>query len=800
MCCALAHFCRGADSPPSAAAPARTYIDLDMGWRFKVSESPMAMQKQFDDSDWPQVNVPHDWSIAGPFSADYGSGNGYAPGGIAWYRKHFTMDAADKGKLVTLELDGVYDNAEVWLNGFYVGGRPYGFESFTCDLTPVLKYDGSDNVVAVRVDHSRFADSRWYTGSGIYRNVRLRVTDPLHLAQGGTFVTTPVVRKGSATVHVETAVENSAGNSQSFTLESDLLAPNGQIVASATTPGTLVSGGNQTLEQEMTVLQPQLWSPDTPTLYTLRSRLSSNTTVADETSTAFGIRAIDFDPDHGFLLNGVATKFKGVCIHQDGGSVGVAIPIEIWERRLQELKALGVNAIRTSHNPPAPEFLDLCDKLGFLVMDEAFDEYTPAKNKWVVGWNQGVPSRFGYSENFANWSVRDMQDMVRRDRNHPSIVMWSIGNEIDYPNDPFTDPALGKDYKPGNPPGTDMVKWGKPLVAAVKQLDLTRPVTAALASVAMSNAVGFAQILDIAGYNYQEPRYAADHQAFPQRVIYGSENKHDYASWTAVRDNPAISGQFLWTGIDYLGEARAWPSRANPDGLLDLCGFVKPLGYYRQSLWSSQPMVYLCTSRSGTARNAGGDTNGPTGRESWNWPDQTPLTVSCYTNCPTVTLTLNDQPLGTKNLSDAVDGVLTWQIPYTAGVLKAVGQKDGQTVCKFELKTAGPPSRIELHADATQLQANGKAIAQVEFDVVDEEGVRVPDATQELNFAVSGPAQILGLGNGDVTNSEPVQATFHQVYQGRGLAIVQSTPLPGSITLTVSSPGLDSATLTMNSN
>jgi len=710
------------------------------------------------------------------------------------------MDAADQGKRVTLELDGVYDNSEVWLNGFFVGSRPYGFESYTCDLTPLLKFGDAENVLAVRVDHSRFADSRWYTGSGIYRNVRLCVTDPLHLAHWGTYITTPVVKTDSATVHVETAVENNSGRARAFTLQSDLLAPDGQVVATTTDPDTLDDGQNGTVSQNLAIPSPQLWSTDSPTLYSLHTRLIADNTTVDETTTPFGVRSLTFDPNTGFSLNGVPTKFKGVCIHQDGGSVGVAIPVQVWERRLAELKALGVNAIRTSHNPPSPEFLDLCDRLGFLVMDEAFDEYTPAKNKWVVGWNQGVPGRFGYSEFFPNWSVRDISDMVLRDRNHPSIVMWSIGNEIDYPNDPFTDPALGNAYRPGNPPGTDMVKWGRPLVAAVKQLDLTRPVTAALASVAMSNAVGFAQILDIAGYNYQEPRYAADHLQFPERVIYGSENKHSYAAWIAVRENPVISGQFLWTGIDYLGEARAWPMRANADGLLDLCGFVKPLGYFRQSLWSSQPMVYLCAEKTGATTTEVDGPNGPTGNETWNWPDQTALTVSCYTNCPQVTLTLNDQPLGTKTLADAVSGVLTWQIPYAPGVLKAVGQKDGQTICEFTLKSAGPAARIELHPDTAQLHADGKAISQIEFDVVDANGVRVPDAAQELTFTLTGPAQILGIGNGDITNSEPVQGPDHRAFQGRGLAIIQSSTTAGPITLTVTGSGLSPATLALTSN
>ncbi|HEY4988536.1 MAG TPA: DUF4982 domain-containing protein, partial [Opitutaceae bacterium] len=445
----------------------------------------------------------------------------------------------------------------------------------------------------------------------------------------------------------------------------------------------------------------------------------------------------------------------------------------------------------------APEFLDLCDRLGFLVMDEAFDEFTPSKNKWVVGWNQGVPSRFGYSEQFAEWSVRDIQDMVRRDRNHPCIVMWSIGNEIDYPNDPFSDPALGKDFRPGNPPGTDMAKWGRPLVAAVKQLDGTRPVTAALASAAMSNAAGFAQILDIAGYNYQESRYAADQGLYPERFIYGSENSHTYSAWVAVRDNPAVSGQFLWTGIDYLGEARAWPMRANPDGLLDLCGFVKPLGRFRQSLWSPQPMVYLCAQESDKAAGAAGDTRQPVGKESWNWPDNTRLTVSCYTNCPQVTLFLNGEAVGTQNLADAEEGVLSWKLPYAKGVLKALGKKEGRVVCDFALQTAGSPYGITLHPDVTQLRADGKDVSQVEFDVIDAQGVRVPDADTEINFEMTGPSRIQGVGNGDVSNSERVDAPTHRVFQGRGLMIVQSTLGKGPISLKASADGLQPDTATL---
>jgi beta-galactosidase len=773
--------------------------DFDANWLFSKSDPQSAMMPEFNDAAWRKLNVPHDWSIEGPFSPDYGSGNGFVPGGIAWYRKHFTLDPADKGKLVAIEFDGVYDNAEVWINGQLAGGRPYGFESFQLDLTPYLKWD-SDNIIAVRVDHSRFADSRFYTGSGIYRNVRLTITDPLRIAHWGTYVTTPAITSGSATVHIESTVENSSGSKEDFSLQSDIVSPDGKIVASLTTSNSAAGNSTQPMTQDIVIPQPQLWSIETPTLYTLKSTVTSGGATADETETPFGIRTATFDPNKGFFLNDVSMKLKGVCLHHDAGSLGAAVPEPVLERRLRLLKEIGVNAIRTSHNPPDPQLLDLCDRLGFLVMDEAFDEFTPSKRKWVEGWNKGVPSHFGYAEIFAQWSVPDISDMVCRDRNHPSIILWSIGNEVDYANDPFTDPSLGKEYKPGNPPATELLKCAAPLVAAVKSLDRTRPVTAALATVVMSNAVGLPELLDAVGYNYQEARYAADHAAYPNRIIYGSENAKQYAAWQAVAKNDYIAGQFLWTGIDYLGEARAWPNRASGMGLLDLCGFKRPVGWMRQSLWSDKPMVYICVSRGMTNGNEDGGRRFFNGVESWNWPANFNAKVLCFTNCPSVTLTLNGKVIGTKKSSEAVNGVLNWQIPFESGTLTAIGQSDGKDAPSYTLQTAGAPSRIELFPDTTQLHANGKDVSQIEYRIVDAHGVRVPDAAAEVTFDLAGPAKILGIGNGDVNNSENCQAGIHRAYQGRGLAIIQTTPTPGAITLQATAPGLQPATLALQSN
>ena len=774
------------------AQNARVTEDFDANWLFNKGDFASAMMPAFDDSNWRTLNVPHDWSIEGPFSADYGSGNGYAPGGIGWYRKHFQLDANQKGSAVAIEFDGVYDYSEVWVNGQLVGGRPYGFSSFQCDLTPFVKFGSADNVVAVRVDHSRFADSRFYTGSGIYRNVRLVITDKLRLAHWGTSVTTPKIKNDSAIVRIETTIENNSANNKKFSLQSDIVAPDGKIVGTLTTSKSAASNSVQTLVQEIKISQPQLWSLESPQLYTLKSSVKSGDEIVDETETPFGIRTAVFDVNKGFFLNGVSTKLKGVCIHDDAGSLGAAVPDKVLERRLRLLKEIGVNAIRTSHNPPDPELLNLCDQLGFLVMDESLDEFTPGKNKWVTGWNNGVPGHFGYSEMFDQWAVTDVSDMVRRDRNHPSIILWSIGNEVDYANDPFSDPALGENYRPENPPATDLLKYAAPLVAAVKSLDRTRPVTAALANIQMSDAVGLPELLDAVGYNYQEARYAADHVKFPKRIIYGSENGQPYAAWQAVATNNFISGQFLWTGIDYLGEANTWPNRANGAGLLDLCGFKKPIGWFRQSLWSDKPMVYLCVPGAPLNRRFNA-------AEHWNWPSNTIVNVACYANCPEVTLTLNGKIIGTKKSSEAVDGVLNWQVPFEPGTLKAVGRVNGQDVCEFVLQTAGAPSRVELFPDTTQLHADGKDVCHVEFRIVDDNGVRVPDADAEVKFELNGPAKILGLGNGDLSNSENCQGDTHRAFHGCGLAILQTTTMPGSIVLQAKAPGLQPASVILQS-
>ncbi len=774
--------------PPAA----RIVQSADSDWLFSRGDVGAAAMPTFNDAGWTRVDLPHDWSADGPFSAEFASGTGYAPGGIAWYRKHVTLPASLANKVGAIEFDGIYDDSEVWVNGHFVGGRPYGYSSFECPLTPFVTFGSGENVIAVRVDHSRFADSRWYTGSGIYRHVRFRFTDPLRVGHWGTSVTSSAVTAASARVRVETAIDNASTAARAFALESEVVL-RGTVVARSVTPGTVGAGRRQTLVQELDVARPERWSTDSPALYVLRQRIRANNEVTDDVETTFGIRTVRFDPDRGCVLNEQPIKLKGVCVHHDAGSVGAAVPEAVWERRLRALKALGVNAIRTSHNPPAPEFLDLCDQLGLVVLDEAFDEFTPTKNKWVNGRNIGMPSRFGYGEVFAEWAVTDVEDMVKRDRNHPSVVMWSIGNEIDYPNDPFSDPVLGTSYRPTNPPAANLVALARPLIDAVKGLDPTRPVTMALASLAMSDAVGLGEMLDIVGYNYQESRYVADHAKYPQRVILGSETTHTFDNWAIVRDNPYVAGQFLWTGIDYLGEARAFPNRANGAGLLDLAGFKRPAAWFRQSLWSSTPMVYLSASPA-TAPGSLAPTRGAGPEEQWNWPTGSTVVVFAYTNAEEVELSLNGQSLGTKRLAEAQAGVLSWSVPYAPGVLRAVATTRAKPVADFTLRTAGAARRLELTRDVSAVLPDSRQTTQVEFRIVDDAGVRVPNADVLVTFQVEGPARILGLGNGDLNNIENGRDRAHRTYQGRGLVILRIADPTAPVTITATSPGLEGAT------
>lgn len=784
---ALIAFCAPAQS-------AREVLDFDWDWKFLKADAAGAQQNEFDDRTWQPVNLPHDWSIEGPYSSQWASGTGYLPGGIGWYRKTFSAQPDWKNKTVLIEFDGVYKNSEVWLNGHFLGKRPFGYIGFQYDLTDHLVFD-KPNVLAVRVDHSDFADSRWYTGSGIYRHVRLILCDKLRILPWGIYIQSKPLDNGKAAVSIETALQNGRPQTARIEIVSSIFDAQNRRLFQRRYPETIPAGKQTIHRQHFTLENIHLWSPDSPTLYRLETAVELDGTILDKVETPFGIRSIRFDPNEGFFLNGQNLKIKGVCLHHDGGPLGAAVPEKLWRFRLQQLKEIGCNAIRTSHNPPAPELLDLCDQMGFLVMDEAFDEYTPPKKKWIEGWNKGTPGFDGYGKVFEEWAVRDIQDMVRRDRNHPSIILWSIGNEVDYANDPFSHPSMGDEYKPGQPPAENLAKLAKPLAEAVRALDKTRPITAALANAAVSNLVGFADLLDVVGYNYQEQRYAEDHKQYPNRCILGSENSMSFNAWQAVLDNPYVAGQFLWIGWDYLGEAAGWPVRSWTRGLFDLCNYKKPIAWQRQAWWTDEPMVYLAVAgaRGGQGRR------GLEPQPHWNWPDGSAVTVLAYSNCQEVELILNGKSLGVRSPLSTPERTLRWPMPYESGTLTAVGKNNEREVCRYTLTTAGKPAQIRLVSDTDTLRADGKDIALIEFLITDEKGTVVPTASDSVSFTVSGPARILAVGNGDPAAHENHKGPAYPAYRGRSLLIIQSEQQPGSIEVNAVSGTLKPALLRLKS-
>lgn len=778
----------------------RTTTDFNFDWKFHKGDENKAWIAGFDDSNWRQVDLPHDWSIEGPFSEEYANATAYLPGGIGWYRKSFSINYPLENEKIYIQFDGIYNNSQVWCNGYYLGKRPYGYSSFYYDITPFVKTDGGDNVIAVRVDHSKFADSRWYTGSGIYRNVFLIITSNIHVRQYGTFITTPKVSSSEAEVFVKTIIVNDSSESKKIILRNKIKDSAGNIIKVIESTVLIESSEEKEVPQCMTIKTPSLWSVDNPYMYNALTEIVLNDKVIDQYSTPFGIRYFEFDANKGFSLNGVNMKIKGVCVHHDAGCLGAAVPAKVWIRRLEILKEMGCNAIRMSHNPPDPVLLDLCDKMGFLVMDEAFDEWEGVKNKWVSGHNKGIPNHDGYYEDFPEWSEKDLKDMIIRDRNHPSIILWSIGNEIDFPNDPYTHPVLGESYNPDKPNSEHLGIVAKKLAKIVKSLDATRPVTAALAAVNISNHTGFADALDVVGYNYQENRYDEDHKKYPDRVIYGSENGRNLEAWLAVKNNDYISAQFIWTGIDYLGEAYGWPIRNSQAGFLDLAAFKKPEFYYRKSLWNENPIVYLTSSKAKTTDNPSNRWGVRNDAPTWNYKEKEKVTVFCYTNCEEAELFLNEQSQGRKRLSDFPKCYITWNLEYTCGRLKVIGFMKGVQCCTHELQTSGVAEIINTKCDTLMLKADNKDIAHIEVTIDDKEGNLVYSSDNELVCTISGPASIIGIESGNPASHEDYKSPVRKVFHGKMLVFVKSTFVPGEIELNIYSDGLKPSKTILHSN
>ena len=650
-------------------------------WQFHKGDIPNAEKGNVPDSLWRTLDLPHDWSIEGPFSNQWASGTGFLPGGIGWYRKTFTPGKLQPGAKLFIYFDGVYKNSEVWLNGKLLGKRPNGYIPFYYELTPALQKN--NNVLLVKVDHSKFADSRWYPGSGIYRNVYLVTKKPVHIPVWGVNFTTPLVTAQQAKANVVVNVSNSLSAKADVKVEAKLSGV-GKAVYTASRDISIAGNATENAQLSFTIDQPKLWSVDDPQLYTLSVTVFKDGKKTDEYTEKVGFRSIRFDAKNGFFLNEKNTKLKGVCIHHDAGALGAAVPREVWLRRLQKLKEVGCNAIRMSHYPHQDYIYELCDELGLLVQDEAFDEWEFGKNKWIEGWNVGKPGQDGYHEYFKEWAEKDVRDMVLRNRNHPSIIMWSIGNEIDYPNDPYSHEVLstgrnpqiyGRGYLAKNPPASRLGEISQQLAKVVRETDSSRPVTAALAGVVMSNTTSYPQNIDLVGYNYQEYRYAEDHQNYPGRIIYGSENNRSAEAWAAVDTSRNIFGQFLWTGFDFMGEAGRWPVRSSGAGLMDLAGFPKTDYLVRQTLWLKKPIIYLVANRVRTGQPGGGMRGA---RPSWNWNSGDSIRVNCITNAEEAELFLNGRSLGRKSKKDTTQRGLFWILLYETGEVSVKGFDKGK--------------------------------------------------------------------------------------------------------------------------
>lgn len=767
----------------------RSRASFDFDWKFFRGDAPGAERPGFPAAAWRDVHLPHDWSIEGPFSKDAASGGsgGYSPCGVGWYRKEFELPAAGRDRTVWIEFDGIYHNSDVWINGAHLGRRPYGYVSFHYDLTPHLAF-GARNVLAVRVDNSDQPNCRWYSGSGIYRHVWLTRTAAVHVAHWGTSVTTPNISAEAAEVRLRTLVRSRQAPAR-FRLETTIHDPYGRQVAAAPAAGT----ADTDVAQVFTVPRPRLWSLEDPALYSARSVVFVDGQPVDDYVTPFGIREVRFDHDKGFLLNGRAVKMKGVCLHHDAGAVGAAVPDRVLERRLEILKSIGCNAIRCSHNPPAPELLDFCDRMGFVVIDEAFD-------KWA---GQEDPRQWWMkSPSFPEWWQQDLRSMLERDRNHPCVVLWSVGNETGEPGTGEVNPTL------------------KTLVDFVHREEPTRTVTCALIlphgktlEERVNQVLSSSKLMDVAGLNYQEPLYPHLKKADPNLVIVGTEAfkywrnseqlRHAFDptnTWWDVLKHDYVAGQFLWTGIDYLGETGAWPNRGSTSGIIDTCGFLKPEGWFQRSAWRADPVVFLSVLDESLGSG--------TPASSWEAPKMLPhwnfrkcqgqlLRLQSQTNCETVELVLNGASYGQRRSADFLNRAVIWYVPYQPGRIEALGRNGGRIVARHELRTAGPCARIVLRPDRQTLADDGRDVSHIQVQLTDGEGVLMPDDDRAVQFELSGPGAIIGVDSGDLRSLEPYQGNLRTTRAGRCLVIVQSARNPGAIRVTATAAGLPPASVTI---
>ena len=780
--------------------PGKT-VSFNQNWRFNLGDVTNGQDAGLNDSQWRQLDLPHDWSIEGDFSEQNpaGTGGGALPGGLGWYRKTFTVPATAKGKLIFVEFDGVYRNSEVWINGHYLGKRPYGYSSFEDELTAYLNYGAKPNVIAVKVDNSQQPNSRWYSGSGIYRNVWLTTLDPVHVEHWGTYVTTPEVNEQSASVLMQTKVSNDSKSSAAVNLITIIQDANGREVARAAERNVAAKGSHAEVSQTLKVSAPMFWSDDRPYLYKVISQLEQGGRVVDRYETPLGIRTFRFDVEKGFFLNGKPLKIRGTCNHHDLGPLGTAVNTRALERQLELLKGMGVNGLRTSHNPPAPELLEIADRLGFIVMDEAFDMWKIEKTK------------YDYHLDWDEWHKRDLEDMVLRDRNHPSVFIWSIGNEV---MEQWSNNSLGATIS-------------RELVSIVRNLDRTRPITAACNGVSRDNKVLMQGDLDLVGTNYAHKRLPEFAKMFPGRPVIGTETNssvHTRGSyrmpsdeilswptkeedavklsptyecsaydnsvvqwgsaheetWKLVRDHDFFSGMFIWTGWDYIGEPTPfpWPAISSYFGIIDLAGFPKDAYYFYESEWTDKPVLHIFPH--------------------WNWkPGEKVDVVAYFNHADEVELFLNGRSQGMKRKHNG-DLHVFWRLPFEPGVLKAVSRKNGQVVLTSEVRTAEAPARIVLVPDHQTIKADGSDLSFVTVKVVDKNGTLVPDADQLIKFDVSGQGWIAGVGNGNPISHESFKSSQRKAFHGMALAIVQAKRRSGQIVLKATADNLAPASIVIN--
>ena len=781
------------------AQQARSVADFDKGWHFHLGDVTDGEKTSVNDASWRLLNLPHDWSIEGKFSKDNPATpeGGALPGGIGWYRKTFTVPAASKGKLVYIDFDGVYQKSDVWVNGHHLGFRPNGYISFRYELTPYLNFGGK-NTIAVKVDNSVQPNSRWYSGSGIYRNVWLVTTNKIAIDHWGTYVTTTDVSSKSALVHLKIHIKNHTGKPAKAGLYSVIYDEANKVVAHTVSP-LEIADTSENVEQDIKITKPLLWSTERPYLYKIVTSITQHDEFEDKGydtyTTPLGIRYFNFDADKGFTLNGKPMKILGVCDHHDLGSLGAAVNTRALERQLQMLKAMGCNGIRTSHNPPAPELLDLCDKMGFIVMDEAFDCWE---------WKKAT---FDYHLYFKEWHKRDLEDQILRDRNHPSVMIWSIGNEIPQQSD------------------TSALRIAPELAGIVHSLDTTRPITTANDNPGKNNKIIQSGAIDLIGYNYHEFDYAKFHDRYPGKKFIATEttsgletrghydmpsdsirvwpSRYDKpftdgnpdnsvsaydnvrpawgstheATWKVMKKYDFLSGMFIWTGFDYLGEPTpySWPSRSSYFGIIDLAGFPKDVYYMYQSEWTDKTVLHIFPH--------------------WNWePGKTVDVWAFYNHADEVELYLNGKSVGIKKKTGD-DLHVMWRLKYEPGTLKAVSRKNGKIVLTQEIHTAGKPTKIELIADRKNIKADGKDLSFITVKILDKDGNVVPDAANLVNFKINGEAFIAGVDNGDPVSHDSFKVDYRKAFNGLALAIVQAKEKAGNITFTASSKGLQSATI-----